>query len=338
MLSKVEIIKNKLISDIKKGVFRVGESITSRNKLCRNYNYSRTTIDRAVRELTAAGYLGSRQGSRTYVISDKPINKPQHLFVISGFAGQNTDLAIRELFSPEIDFNIPLSGLPEQKVAINLNRLCQPGSAIIWISPSLESVHLMNYLAKAGVPQILVNRKYNNYDYVATDAKSSIKEGLSWLMIEAGRDIAFISYKATTEKPYLHERIIAFYESCVELGAHLSPDLIFSREFVDIPSEIAEIGRMLFVGGKTPKGIFVMHQDLILPLVTVTQAYGFMPGRDYKLLTFDYVKGLENYTGVGMLEQQMKQLYHEAARWMLANPASQQQPFRQNIKTELIIL
>jgi DNA-binding LacI/PurR family transcriptional regulator len=270
-------------------------------------------------------------------VSDKPIDKPQRVFVVSGLSIKNTELAIRELFFPEVDFKIPLSGLREHEVATNLNRLCQPGVAVIWISPTLESIHLMDYLDKAGVPQILVNRKYSSYDYVATDAKSSIKEGLSWLMIEAGRDISFISYKAATGKPYLHERIIAFYESCVELGAHLSPDSIFSREFVDVPSEIAEIGRMLFVGRKPPKGIFVMHQDLTLPLVTVAQAYGFIPGRDYYLLTFDYVKGLENYTGVGMMEQQMKQLYHEAARWLLENPVEQKQPFRQNIKTELIV-
>ena len=53
--------------------------------------------------------------------------------------------------------------------------------------------------------------------------------------------------------------------------------------------------------------------------------------------TPDYIKGLENYTGVGMLKQQMKQLYHEAARWMLENPAAQKEPFRQNVKTELVV-
>ncbi|MCF6177338.1 MAG: GntR family transcriptional regulator [Victivallaceae bacterium] len=337
MLSKVEIIKNKLITDIKRGVFRVGEKITSRNKLCRKHNYSRTTIDRAIRELTAVGYLGSRQGSSTYVISDKPIDKPRHLFVVSNLTSTNTDVAVRELFFPEIDFNIPMSGLPEQEIATNLNRLCQPGSVVIWITPSLESIHLIDYLAKAEIPQILINRKYDNYDYVATDAKSSIKEGLLWLMIEAGRDIAFVSYKAATDKPYLHERIISFYESCVELGAHLTPDAIFSRKFIDIPSEIAEIGRSLFVERKPPKGIFVMHQDLVLPLVTVAQTYGFRPGRDYKLLTFDYVNGLENYTGIGMLKQQTKQLYHEAAEWLLKKTAQQQQPFRKEIKTELVL-
>ncbi len=337
MLSKVEIIKTKLVTDIKCGIFRVGEKITSRNKLCRKYNFSRTTIDRAIRELTAAGYLASRQGSSTYVISDKVIDSPQHLFVISGFSGQNNDHAVRELFFPEVEINIPVSGMPEQEVAGNLNRLCQPGTAIIWNIPGMESIHLMDYIDKAGIPQILVNRKYNDYDYVSTDAKNSIKEGLSWLMIEAGRDIVFVSPKATTNKPYLHERIISFYESCVELGAHLNPDSIFSRDFKDVPSEIAEVGRALFANKKPPKGIFVMHQNLTLPLVIVAQTYGFIPGIDYKLLTFDHVDGLENYTGIGMMEQQFKQLYHEAAGWLLKNPSTQNQPFKKEIKTKLVL-
>ncbi|MBU8902303.1 MAG: GntR family transcriptional regulator [Victivallales bacterium] len=337
MLSKVEIIKNKLITDIKHGVFQIGKKISSRNKLCRKYNYSRTTIDRAIRELTFAGYLASRQGSSTYVISNKPIDKPQHLFIISGFAGQNIDSGIRELFFSGHDFNIPLSGISEHEVASNLNRLCQPGSVLIWNSPGMESIHLMDYIDQAEIPQILINRKYNNYNYVATDAKSSIKEGLSWLMIEAGRDIVFVSCKATTDKPYLYERIISFYESCAELGTHLTPDSIFSRDFIDIPSEIAEVGRILFAGGKAPKGIFIMHQNLILPLVTIAQTYGFVPGKDYKLLTFDYNPGLENYSGIGMMKQEMTQLYHEAAGWLKRNPTSQKQAFKKNIKTELII-
>lgn len=336
MLSKVEIVKNKLITDIKRGVFRVGGKITSRNKLCLKCNYSRTTIDRAIQELTDAGYLASRQGSSTYVISTEPIDKPQHLFVISSFRGQTSENAIRELFFSKTNLDIPLSGMPETEVASNLNQLCRPGSIIIWNAPSLESIHLMDYIDKAGTPQILINRKYHNYDYVATDAKSSIKEGLSWLMIEAGRDIAFVSYKATTDKPYLHERIIAFYESCVELSAHLAPDSIFSRDFIDIPSEVAEVGRSLFAVHKPPKGIFVMHQALIMPLVTVAQTYGFTPGKDYKLLTFDYIDGLENYSGIGMLKQQHKQLYQEATGWLLRNPTTQRQAFKKEIKTELV--
>ncbi|MFA6715611.1 MAG: GntR family transcriptional regulator [Victivallales bacterium] len=338
MLNKVEIVKTGILTDIKRGIFRVGEKISSRNKLCRKYNYSRTTIERAVRELTQAGYLNSHQGSSTYVISDKPVDKIRRLYVLCDSEGLKSTHAIRELFFPETNFNIPITGLRQSEVAGSFNSLCQAGNAIIWTMPSMESIHLMDYLEKAGIPQILVNRKYNNYDYVATDAKSSIKEGLSWLLIEAGREISFISYKATTDKPYLYERIIAFYECCAELGARLSPDAIFSREFNDIPSEIAEIGRALFVGRKPPKGIFVMHQNLIIPLVTAAQAYGFIPGRDYKLLGFDYTHGLENYTGIGMLEQQWKKLYREAAEWLLQNPVQQKQRFCKDIKTELVIL
>ena len=334
MLSKVEIVKNNLIVDIKRGVFRPGEKITSRNKLCRKYNYSRTSIDGAIQELIRAGYLASRQGSSTYVISDKAIDGPRQLFVVSGFEGQASERAVRELFFPERDLDIPLNAIAEQDVAAKLNLLSQTGSTLIWNSPSMESIHLMDYLDKAGIAQILVNRKYNDYNYVATDAKNSIKEGLSWLMIEAGRDIAFVSPKATTDKPYLHERIISFYESCIELGARLKPDSIFSRDFIDVPSEISEVGRSLFADKKPPKGIFVMHQNLVMPLVTVAQTYGFIPGRDYKLLTFDYIIGLENYSGIGMLKQQYKQLYHEAAGWLLKNPASQ---IKKEIKTELVI-
>jgi biotin operon repressor len=338
MLNKVEIVKTGILADIKRGVFRVGEKISSRNKLCRKYNYSRTTVERAVRDLTEAGYLASHQGSSTYVISDQPLDKIRRLYVVCDSEGLNSAHAVRELFFPEINFNIPVTGLRQSEVAAAFNSLCQAGNAVIWIIPDMKSIDLMDCLARAGIPQILVNRKYNDYDYVATDAKSSIKEGLSWLLIEAGRDISFISYQAATDKPYLYERIIAFYECCAELGAHLSPNSIFSREFNDIPSEIAEVGRALFVGRKPPKGIFVMHQNLVMPLITVAQTYGFIPGRDYKLLGFDYVSGLENYTGIGMLEQQWKKLYREAAEWLLQNPAQQKQRFRKSIKTELVVL
>lgn len=333
MFSKVDFLKERLLTDIKSGNLMVGGAIPSRNRLKSKYDLSLTTINRAIKELTDAGYLCARKGSRTYVATDSPVNTPKRLFAISGFNDNNLDPIKDLLFSGSS--SLPFIALREEDAAGKMDQICQPGSAVIWICPNLDAMYMMDYLQKAGVPQILINRQYKDYDYVTTGTKESIREGLSWLLIEAGREIAFVSCQTSVEKPYLSERIIAFYESCFELGANLNSDRIFSRSFEDITGDISEIGKDLFLSEKRPRGIFVMQANLVLPLIAYARFHNLLPGRDFKLLTFDYIPELQGVEGVGMLRQQIKLFYREVNEW-LEGAFVATSPFRKSIKAELV--
>jgi GntR family transcriptional regulator, histidine utilization repressor len=64
-------IKDYLLSEIQAGTWKEGEAIPSEQVLAKQFNVSRMTVNRAVRELTAEQILSRIQGSGTYVAQHK---------------------------------------------------------------------------------------------------------------------------------------------------------------------------------------------------------------------------------------------------------------------------
>ena len=335
-MNKSRMLQDMILSEIRLGRLRNGDRIPSRNQLCKKYNCSRNTVERAVQALKKHGYLASNQGGGTYVNNaGGESRKIRRLFIISGSFPELNDRSLREIFFPEVASDIPVHRLREHEVLKQLDALCSPDSAVIWVMPGIESIPMMDHLERRGIPQLLINRNYKEFNCASTDTKNSIREGLSWLLIEAGRDIALVSPDATLEAPYIAERLIAFYESAAELGAKLRSDTIFMRRFKDIPTEMSEVGNRLFAAKKPPRGIVVLHSALTLSLVTCARLYGMLPGKDFFLLTYDEIPELATYPGVAMMRQQLEKMFRESQRWLLDGYAEHRRPFHSAIKTEL---
>lgn len=335
-MNKSHLLQNMILSEIRTGHLKPGDPILSRNQLCKKYNCSRNTVERAIQALKERGCLASNQGGRTYVHSLNADNgKIRELFIISCSFPELSDRSLREIFFPEIGPEIAVHRLREHEVLKQMDSLSTNGSAAIWTMPGIESIALMEHLEQRGIPQLLINRIYKNFNYASTDTKSSIREGLSWLLIEAGRDIALVSPNAALTIPFISERLIAFYECSAELGAKLRSDTIFMRPFKDIPTEMSEVGNRLFAAKHPPRGIVVLHSALTLPLVTCARLYGMIPGKDFFLLSYDMIPELAKYGGVAMMIQQYEKMYRESQRWLLDGYAEQRRPFCSGIKTEL---
>lgn len=333
MISKTSILEKRLVQDMITGKYPVGTPIPSRNRLATKYGCSRTTVERAIDSLTANGYLRSVKGSGTYVASIHPDHKITSIRFVAGYYGSRPVDFFSELVLSGDPFEYPITWFNERESAERFEQLAMPGGAVIWMLPGEEQLFIMDALRDKHIPQLLFNRQYRNYDCVFTDPVSSIREGLAWLLIEGGRDIAFISRTCSVERPYLHHRIIAFYEQAIAFGAHMRGDWIFSRDFLDIPHEIEEIAGKLF-SGNHPRGIFVMNFELVLPLVMAAQHYKKKLGKDYFLLTFDSVAELVNTPGVGMLCQPYKQFRQEMHRWLASGAAQNGQVFSVALKCD----
>ena len=65
-------IKIFILDKIEKGEWRIGSKISSESELVAQFNTSRMTVNRAVRELTSEGKLIRMQGKGTFVASPKP--------------------------------------------------------------------------------------------------------------------------------------------------------------------------------------------------------------------------------------------------------------------------
>ena len=64
-------IKDHLLAEIQAGTWREGDVIPSEQELAKQFNVSRMTVNRAVRELTAEQVLTRVQGSGTFVAQRK---------------------------------------------------------------------------------------------------------------------------------------------------------------------------------------------------------------------------------------------------------------------------
>ena len=335
MAGKSDSLQQKILEDIRNGILKPGKPIPSRNQLCRKYQISRTTVDRAVNRLIESGYLSAVQGSRTIVRRSSPGHPLERLCVV--YQNIRTGAVSGDQFFKQVNCPLPATVIGEEDAGVHFARMCAPGTAVIWNCPGLESLYFIRSLANASVPQILINRDFASYNYVATDQRASIREGLAWLLIEAGRDITLLARPNDHTRPYMAERTIAFYESAVELGARLSGSSIYSRNINDIPQEIAAIAQELFLGVKPARGIVLLNQEFVLPLVTCGIALGKQPGRDYFLLTFDYHEELRNTPGIGMLRQQFDLMRSEASRWLSAGYAERGELFQVKLKAEFTV-
>ena len=339
MIRKTDFIRDKLLADLLEHGLKPGDPIPSRHQLCRKFNCSRTTVERAIGELTASGYLCSRQGAGTFVNQPHPVKGIHTLYVAAENLQKepDTNTLLREMLFPDIKPGFEIVGVSVTDLSAHFSKICLPGSAVLWFMPSMSCIQLMDYLESANVPQFLINRKYKNFNYAVTDARNSIKEGLSWLMIEGGRDITLIAQEADTMHPYQYDRILAFFQAAVELGARLSPDSIHIRNFKDVPEEIAEIANQIFHTPSPARAVFILDSKLTVPFVTAARSIHFALGRDYSLLNFDCEESLAGHPGAAMLSQQWKQLYYEALRWVSDGYAEKRKPFYSNIKTRLIL-
>jgi len=347
MLTKVDKLKNEILEGIKSGRFQPGELLPSRNQFIRRYGYSRGSIDKAIMGLTKAGYLYSSQGAGTYVASKRPKTSVKKIFVFKHRdipRSQQKYISRPEFISNymnNIQLEKPVSFIAHNEYYAEsiLKEICQPGHAAIWERPALENLNILDYLDSAEVPQILIGRNYKKFNYLATDNKAGIAEGMSWLINESSKDVAFISPQIDSVRPYIAERQIAFYESVAKLGANLSSEFIFS----DMPFDsihldldyVNSLGNKIFNRQNAPRSICLMDYRLALPLITSAHAYGKMPGRDFYLLIFDDIKLTAQHKGIGMIRQRWGEMERLAIEWIASGNCNK---LKREIPPEFITL
>jgi DNA-binding LacI/PurR family transcriptional regulator len=176
---------------------------------------------------------------------------------------------------------------------------------------------MMKHLEHLGIPQILIGRDYCPFDYVTTDARTGILEGLRWLRQASGAsDITFLSQTADSERPYLAERQIAFYEAAAELGCFPGPGGVLVPSFDNLSRVVNDLGRKLFQSENCPRAIFLTQFQAALPLISYAMGSGCEPGRHFHLLVFDEERMLLPYPGIAMLKQRWDLMRMEAIRWV----------------------
>ena len=336
-MNKTEKLVSMLIANVESGKYPPGSALPSRNQLTSRFGCSRTIVDRAIGELLRMGMVESRKGSGTYVAAPHPPTTIREVRVVScrdNFRCSEYPCHF-ELLTEEL-LGVPVRWMPVGRTIAPVDEFTAPGGAVIWQMPFYEDLALLNALRQR-VPVLLVNRDFDDFDNIRTDQEKSIRDGLSWLLIESGRDIAFVAHRPSTRRPFMAERLIATYRVGVELRANFVPERCWCGNFDDLPHEIAEMGVRFFGGPNRPRGIFVLNRDLALPLMMCAQGYGLQPGRDYHLLIFDTVRELEQYPGVGMIRQPYSKLRLAIRNWIEFRNANPSGKFEYVLKGDLLL-
>lgn len=336
MLNKELFLHDALLTEIKSGNYKSAASIPSRNQLARKYSCSRNTVERAIARLMKSGILYAEKGRGTFVRPQKTKGHIKRLFLILAAAGDSDLYDVKSRFWGTDTPKIPMEIRTQQQICMNPDEVSAIDSAVIWNFPGYNMIHMIDHFALHGIPQLLINREFNNYNYVKTDIERSLREGLTFLMIEAGRNIAIITQRPTAIRPYMEERVRTFYEVCIESGIQIPSGNIFSRDFKDLPSEISEIASLIFTSPHPPRGIFLTMHNLVMPFLVSAKAHGKTVGKDFALLVFDEIPELSRTPKVAMLKQSLEQFSKEALRWLEGGYAENGKPFHIKIKAELI--
>ncbi len=336
MFSKVELLKEKILDDIRTGRLERSEPIPSRFSLMHKYSFSRGTVDRAMMELSRDGFLYSRQGSGTFVADKREMSVVNQVFLAGNYDLRTSADSETAYLASRIQQHLPCYLYNINDIRTSLGKIARPGNSVIWQRPSYEQLMVMKYLASAGASQLLIGRTYADFDHVTTDAYDGIRNGLKWLIGKGCRKIAFISPENNPDSPFIAERQIAFYEIALELGIKIDMELVFKKDFKDFKSDMDFISSRLFKAGKVPDAIFSTYISAAYPLMTIADGRGLRPGRDFWFLTFDYEPKLEGWKGVGMLKQLWDEMGDKAVEWVLRKGKSRRNEFKIKISPRLL--
>ncbi len=336
MFSKVELLKEKILDDIRTGRLKKSEPIPSRFSLMHRYSFSRGTVDRAMMELSKDGFLYSRQGSGTFVADRQDMSVIRQVYLAGNYDLRTHTDTETGILASKIQQHLPCYLFNINDIKTSLGKIARPGNAVIWLRPSYEQLMVMKYLASAGASQLLIGRTYADLDYVTTDAYDGIRKGLRWLVGRGCRRIAFITPENNPDSPFIAERQTAFYELALEMGIKAEMELVFKRGFKDFKADMDYLSERLFKSGRIPDAIFSTFIPVAYPLMTIADSRGLHPGKDFIFLTFDYEPRLDGWKGVGMLKQMWDEMGDKALEWVLRKGRSRKNEFKIKISPKLL--
>ena len=65
---KYEALRNRIVSDIREGIYKTNDRIPSDTELMASFSVSKSTVTQALKSLEAAGYVTRKQGKGTFVL------------------------------------------------------------------------------------------------------------------------------------------------------------------------------------------------------------------------------------------------------------------------------
>lgn len=215
-IPKYEKVKNQLLSDIRNGVYETGQRIPTREQLIEKYQVTRTTINHALKELVEGGVLVTSKRGGTVVTGRAPVLRLA--YVTSHADSSKLPLLGKE----ETDKGPMLHPLLAKSSVLNLTFIdTDTFSADIGIAErfdlvavSMPSDDLMSRMRQYREKFVIINRIYDNINFISTDHRAAVREMTQINLERTGGNCQIFFLLPPNPNFVLRERRDGFVDAC----------------------------------------------------------------------------------------------------------------------------
>lgn len=203
MSERYQSIARRILSDIESGLYRKGELLPTRTELSLRFKVARATLDRAVTLLVRRGILESSRGSGTLV----------------SMGGRNYQIALvgapsNILHSKSASKRCQIELIPITTLASKSERsVLRRFDGIVWGYPEKQQLSWSRELPDS-IPQIIVNRDVDGFNYVSTDHRGAIQSITSERLALCPDGLPVFLCKAGTSGIVWTKRQEGFVDAC----------------------------------------------------------------------------------------------------------------------------
>lgn len=297
-MSKYLQFKEELLQSI--GTLQVGRPIPSRTALCRKYQLSRATVDKALKELVQEGYLYSVKGSGTFVAPREGEGGTRHKgggsswgVIVPNIMYDICPSMLRgiEDYAQQYEINIVICNTDNDiyKERDYLYRMTRTGMSGCIIIPAISRQRDLSGFAdlqRKGVPFVFCNRGLDALPEVPLVASNDFYGGYiatRYLLAKGYRRIGFISrYHYRTSMSRFYGYMAAIQEAGVPVN----------RKIISTMTDIAEVPltrllREMLAGDDPPDALFCHNDDIAVNLSQALKALGKRISGDVGVIGYD---------------------------------------------------
>lgn len=270
---------------------KTGSRIPSRNFLSRKLEVSRNTIDKAIAELEAEGYLSSVKGSGTYV-SGRHLQKMQNIgIILPSIMGDIYPPFILGIEQYAALHNINVVLLSSENIPERQQRNVQQaldmqadGCIIIPVINSELSFQTFMRLEKRGIPFVICNRYIDGLDvpYVGSNNHYGAYIATKHLI---GQGCTRLSYFSQRKYSSAIERYHGFETALMESGQKTERGTVILGNYEE--DMLKEKIREVFEQEQFPDGVLCFDDTMATVLYAILQEKGLQPGKDVKIVGYD---------------------------------------------------
>jgi DNA-binding LacI/PurR family transcriptional regulator len=272
-----------------------GGRLPSERELSRKWNLNRAAVSEAVACLIARGRV-RREGYRLYVTLPSPDATPGPIHVVHpGFpdASQRPHRlhiieAAHDVAARLGSHTIPVfGGYPRHQREQILEVAGQGSNGLLVWPQDREIVSSLVRARSAGVPVVVLDQDFGDFDTVSTDNEAGARLAVEHLYRLGHRHIAYVT-EPVAPFPSLQRRLVGYEHACLSFGLTRSAKRVFELSHYPEPAPRAEkLVAQIRHDEPSVTAVFCSNDVLALPMLRAAQAAGLRVPGDWSIIGFD---------------------------------------------------